>query len=112
MPPDPAPDAGSATLLPQPLRSKAMTRYPAAAKAAICGCQISTVPVFGWRRTIGTPEPPVSVNHSFTPGRSAKAPLGTLFKRVLPHNRFAGSLGGDRSRSANRLPQREIHTLD
>src|SRR5262249_53881230 len=68
------PDAGSATLLPQPRRSKAMTRYPARPKSAICGCQISLVPVLECKSTMGVPAPPVSVNQSLPPGRSTCAP--------------------------------------
>src|SRR2546423_1481654 len=33
--------------------------------------QLSALPVFAWSRTIGMPEPPVSVYQRWTPGRSS-----------------------------------------
>src|SRR5262249_48924916 len=70
------PVAGSARLLPQPLRSKAMTRNPAREKLVVWDCQIALVPVLAWRSTMGAPVPPVSVNHNFTLGSSAYVPEG------------------------------------
>src|ERR1700733_9975602 len=68
------PEAGSAALFPQPRRSKATTRYPARENPTICSCQTTQVPVLGCSKTIGTPGPPLSTNHSFTPGKCACTP--------------------------------------
>jgi hypothetical protein len=55
-----------------------MTRYPAREKLAAWLSQMALVPVFAWSSTIGTPVPPVSVNHNLTPGSSAYSPERVL----------------------------------